>query len=141
MISRMDRDVGRLLMKLKELALDRDTLVMFSSDNGPHKEGGANPDFFGSSGPLRGIKRDLYEGGIRAPFIARWPGRIEPGSTADQVSASWDVLPTSAELARVDAPEGIAGLSMAPTLLSQPIRQEMHESLYWEFKQMQTVRT
>jgi arylsulfatase A len=140
MISRMDRDVGRLLTKLKERGLDRNTLVMFASDNGPHKEGGACPDLFGSSGPLRGIKRDLYEGGIRVPFIARWLGKIEPGSTTDHVSAFWDFLPTCAELAGADAPEGIDGLSMVPTLLGQPRRQEKHEFLYWEFKEKQAVR-
>jgi len=140
MISRMDRDVGRLLTKLEECGLDRDTLVIFASDNGAHKEGGANPNFFESSGPLRGIKRDLYEGGIRVPFIARWPGKIEPGSTTDHVSAFWDFLPTCAELAGTGAPEGIDGLSMVPTLLGQPRRQEEHEFLYWEYKEKQAVR-
>jgi len=140
MISRMDRDVGRLLTKLEEVGLDRDTLVMFASDNGPHKEGGAKPTFFSSSGPLRGIKRDLYEGGIRVPFIARWPGKIEPGSTTDHVSAFWDFLPTCAELAGAGAPEEIDGLSMVPTLLGQSRRQEKHEYLYWEFKEKQAMR-
>ena len=86
------------------------------------REGGADPSFFDGSGPLRGIKRDLYEGGIRVPFIARWPGKIKPGSTSDHVSASWDILPTCAELAGVRAREGIDGLSMLPTLLGQPSR-------------------
>lgn len=140
MISRMDRDVGRLLKKLEQVGLDRNTLVIFTSDNGAHREGGADPAFFGGSGPLRGIKRDLYEGGIRVPFIARWPGKIKPGSTSDHVSASWDFLPTCAELAGAGATEGIDGLSMAPTLLGQPSRQEKHESLYWEFKEKQAVR-
>jgi arylsulfatase A len=140
MVSRMDRDVGRLLTKLEEQGLGRDTLVIFASDNGPHREGGATPQFFGSSGPLRGLKRDLYEGGIRVPFIARWPGKIEPDSTTDHVSAFWDFLPTCAELAGTDVPEGIDGLSVVPTLLGQPDRQEMHESLYWEFKEKRAVR-
>ena len=140
MIARMDRDVGRLLTKLEEVGLDRDTLVIFTSDNGAHREGGADPDFFGGSGPLRGIKRDLYEGGIRVPFIARWPGKIKPGSTSDHVSASWDILPTCAELAGADAPEEIDGLSMIPTLLGRPRGQEEHEFLYWEFKEKQAVR-
>jgi arylsulfatase A-like enzyme len=140
MISRMDRDVGRLLAKLEELDLDRDTLVVFTSDNGAHREGGADPDFFGGSGLLRGMKRDLYEGGIRVPFIARWPGKIEQGTTSNHVSASWDILPTCAELAGADAQKRIDGLSMVPTLLGQPRQQEKHEFLYWEFKEKQAVR-
>ena len=140
MVSRLDRDVGRLLTALEEQGLDRDTLVILAGDNGPHREGGATPQFFGSSGPLRGLKRDLYEGGIRVPFIARWPGKIEPDSTADHISAFWDFLPTCAELAGADVPEGIDGLSMVPTLLGQADRQERHESLYWEFKEKRAVR-
>jgi arylsulfatase A len=140
MISRMDRDVGRLLSKLEEVGIDRDTLVMFASDNGAHREGGADPSFFGGSGPLRGIKRDLYEGGIRVPLIAYWPGKIEPCFTSDHVSASWDLLPTFAELADADAPDEIDGLSMVPTLFGQPRRQKQHEFLYWEFKEKQAVR-
>ncbi len=99
MITRLDSGVGRLLQKLKDLDLDENTIVFFASDNGPHREGGANPDFFDSNGPLRGIKRDLYEGGIRVPLIARWPGRIKAGAEADHVCAFWDFLPTLAELA------------------------------------------
>lgn len=131
MISRMDRDIGRIVAKLKETGLDEKTLVMFSSDNGPHKEGGIKPDFFSSSGPLRGIKRDLYEGGIRVPMIARWPGRIKAGGQCHHVSAFWDILPTFAELAGARAPAGIDGISMAPALLGKP--QKQHEFLYWEF--------
>lgn len=130
MITRLDRDVGRLLRELKGLGLDRKTIVFFSSDNGPHKEGGHNPNFFKSSGRLRGIKRDLYEGGIRVPMIVRWPGRIKP-HVSDQVWAFWDFLPTAAELAGARTPSGIDGISMAPALLGKPQRQ--HEFLYWEF--------
>lgn len=133
MITRMDRDIGRLLEKLKELGIDENTLVMFSSDNGPHKEGGADPPFFNSNGPLRGLKRDLYEGGIRVPLIARWPGKIKPGSLSDHVSAFWDFLPTCAELAGLKTPQGIDGISMVPTLLGQPKKQKKHKFLYWEF--------
>jgi arylsulfatase A-like enzyme len=133
MITRMDRDVGTLLAKLKALGIDENTLVMFSSDNGPHKEGGANPEFFGSSGPLRGKKRDLYEGGIRVPLIARWPGTIRGGSQSNHVSAFWDVLATCAELAGVDFPKNVDGISIAPTLLGKPNEQKEHEFLYWEF--------
>jgi arylsulfatase A-like enzyme len=133
MITRMDGDVGRLMAKLKELELDNDTLVMFSSDNGPHKEGGADPAFFNSSGPLKGYKRALYEGGIRVPMIARWPGKIEAGSVSDHISAFWDFLPTCCELVGVEIPEGIDGISMVPTLLGRPGEQLQHEYLYWEF--------
>ena len=133
MITRMDGDVGRLMAKLKELGLDKNTLVMFTSDNGPHKEGGADPTFFNSSGPLQAYKRALYEGGIRVPMIARWPGRIEAGSVSDHPSAFWDFLPTCCELVGVKAPEGIDGISMVPTLLGRPGEQREHEYLYWEF--------
>ncbi|MHC4147744.1 MAG: sulfatase/phosphatase domain-containing protein, partial [Planctomycetota bacterium] len=107
--------------------------VMFSSDNGPHKEGGGDPAFFNASGPLKGYKRALYEGGIRVPMIARWPGRIKVGSVSDHISAFWDFLPTCCELVGVEAPEGIDGISMVSTLLGQSRRQKKHEVLYWEF--------
>ena len=133
MITRMDSDIGRLFEKLKALGIDDDTLVLFSSDNGPHKEGGGDPAFFNSSGPLRGYKRALYEGGIRVPLIARWPGKIEAGSGTDHISAFWDFLPTCCDLAGVVPPEDINGLSMLPTLLGQPGKQRQHRFLYWEF--------
>ncbi len=131
MISRMDRDIGTIFKKLRELGIDQNTLVIFSSDNGPHKEGGVNPDFFDSNRSLKGIKRDLYEGGIRVPMIACWPGRVEAGSRSDHVSAFWDVLPTLAEVAGAPIPEDIDGISMAPALLGK--RQKQHDYLYWEF--------
>jgi arylsulfatase A-like enzyme len=131
MITRMDRDVGRLMAQLKKMGADRNTLVLFTSDNGPHKEGGHSPDFFRSSGPLRGIKRDLTDGGIRVPMIARWPDRVKAGAVSDQVWAFWDFLPTACELAGVAAPAGIDGISMAPALTGRP--QRSHEYLYWEF--------
>ena len=133
MITRMDGDIGRLFARLKSLGLDEKTLVLFSSDNGPHREGGADPQFFGSSGPLRGHKRDLYEGGIRVPLIARWPGRIAAGSGTNHVSAFWDFLPTCCDLVGVVPPADIDGLSMLPTLLGKPERQRQHRYLYWEF--------
>jgi arylsulfatase A-like enzyme len=133
MITRMDGDVGRLMAKLKKLRLDKNTLVMFTSDNGPHKEGGADPTFFNSSGPLQGYKRALYEGGIRVPMIARWPGKIQAGSVSDHPSAFWDFLPTCCELVGVEALEGIDGISMVPILLGLPGEQREHEYLYWEF--------
>jgi arylsulfatase A-like enzyme len=131
MIARMDRDVGRLMALLKKLGVDDSTLVFFTSDNGPHREGGADPDFFDSNGPLRGIKRDLYEGGVRVPMIVRWPKRIKAGAKSDQVWAHWDFLPTVAEVAGVRPPANIDGISMFNALLGR--RQRNHEFLYWEF--------
>jgi uncharacterized sulfatase len=134
MISWLDRDVGRLMDKLKSLNLDNNTLVLFSSDNGPHREGGNDPDFHDSNGPLRGIKRDLTEGGIRVPLIARWPGKIKPG-TSDFVASFADVLPTLAELAQAKhgLPRDLDGLSIAPTLVGRPTEQKQHDYLYWAF--------
>ncbi|MBN1781023.1 arylsulfatase [bacterium] len=133
MISRLDRDVGTILEKLRDLGLEDDTLVIFSSDNGPHREGGADPDFFHSSGPLRGIKRDLYEGGIRVPMIARWPHQIQPGAVSGHISAFWDMMPTFAEAAGLPAPAAIDGVSFLPLLLGHPEKQREHKYLYWEF--------
>ena len=132
MITRMDADIGRLMDKLKALKMDDNTVVFFSSDNGPHKEGGVDPKFFQSSGPLRGLKRDLYEGGIRVPLIVRWPGRIKPGTVSDRVSAFWDFLPTAAEITRARMPEKLDGLSLLPPLLGGS-QTNQHEFLYWEF--------
>jgi arylsulfatase A-like enzyme len=131
MISRMDRDVGRLLDKLKELGIDERTLVIFTSDNGPHAEGGNKPDFANSNGPLRGIKRALYEGGIRVPTIARWPGRIGAGSQSDHIAYFGDLFATAAELAGVKAPDNLDSISFLPTLVGG--EQKKHEVLYWEF--------
>ncbi|MCU0914219.1 MAG: arylsulfatase, partial [Planctomycetes bacterium] len=133
MITRLDRDIGRLLTRLQALHLDKKTLVLFASDNGPHKEGGADPEFFDSNGVLRGYKRDVYEGGIRVPLIARWPGRIKAGTGTNHVSAFWDFLPTCCELAGVKPPPGIDGVSYLPALLGEPQRQQKHTYLYWEF--------
>lgn len=131
MVTRLDRDVGKILALLRELGIDDETVIFFSSDNGPHREGGHDPNFFKSSGPLRGIKRDLYEGGIRVPMIVRWPGRIKPGTVSDQVWAFWDFLPTAVEIAGVNPPKGIDGISILPALLGRDQRD--HEYLYWEF--------
>ena len=132
MVHRMDRDIGTLLGLLDELGIAEDTLVIFSSDNGPHAEGGNDPKFFDSNGPYRGIKRDLYDGGVRVPMLARWPGVIEPGRTTGHVSAFWDVLPTLCDLAGVETPGGLDGISFAPTLRGEGEQAE-HEYLYWEF--------
>jgi len=142
MITRLDADVGRLLDKLKELKLDENTIVFFSSDNGPHKEGGADPAFFNSSGGLRGYKRSMTEGGIRVPMIVRWPGKAKRAES-DLVWAFWDFLPTVAELAGARAPSGLDGQSIAPEILgTAPVKP--HEFLYWEFHEggsKQAVRT
>ena len=141
MVTRMDADVGRLLERLKKHGLDERTVVFFSSDNGPHQEGGNNPAFFQSSGPLRGIKRDLYEGGIRVPMIARWPGKIEAGTVSSHLGAFWDFLPTAAEIIGVTAPPKLDGISFLPELLGK--KQSKHEFLYWEFHEggfVQAVR-
>jgi len=143
MITRMDGDIGRLLAKLKDVGIEKNTLVIFSSDNGPAMEAGAEPEFFDSNGALRGMKRDLYEGGIRVPLIAYWPGKIKPGSVSGHISAFWDFLPTFAEIADVKAPENIDGISILPTLLGDGDKQKQHEYLYWEFHekpQAQAIR-
>jgi len=130
MISRLDTDVGRIMKLLKKLGIDQNTIVFFTSDNGPYR-GQQVTEFFDSNGALRGGKRDLYEGGIRVPMIARWPGRIKPGQVSDQVWAFWDFLPTAAELAGLPALERIDGISIAPALLGG--RQKGHEYLYWDY--------
>jgi arylsulfatase A-like enzyme len=132
MISRMDEDVGGILDLLRETGLAERTLVVFTSDNGAHREGGAIPEFFNDSGPLRGIKRDMYEGGIRVPFIARWPGTVAPGQVSDHLAAHWDLMPTACELAGVTAPEEIDGISCVPLLKGDVENQQQHDSVYFE---------
>jgi arylsulfatase A len=131
MVARMDRDIGRLMATLSRMGIDKQTLVLFTSDNGPHQEGGADPAFFNSGGGLRGIKRDLYEGGIRVPMIAWGPGRVPAAATNSHVWAHWDLLPTLADLARARAPDGLDGISMRAALEGRPA--PSHEFLYWEF--------
>ncbi len=133
MMDIIDGIVGNVMDKLKASGIDEDTLVIFTSDNGPHEEGGHKADFFDSNGPLRGKKRDLYEGGLRMPMLVRWPGRVAAGSRSEHVSAFWDVLPTFCELASAPIPQGIDGKSFLPTLLGQKEQQEKHDYLYWEF--------
>jgi arylsulfatase len=134
MVTRMDRSVGRILDLLKKLKLDENTLVLFSSDNGPAPQGvgGSDSAFFESAGPLRGLKGSLFEGGIREPFIARWPGKIKPGRTCDLPLAFYDVLPTLCAVAGADVPKDIDGISFLPTLLEKG-EQAKHPFLYWEF--------
>lgn len=132
MVNLLDDQVGEIVAKVRALGLEQDTLIIFTSDNGPHDEGGHDPKSFASSGPLRGMKRDIYEGGIRVPFIAAWPGKVPAGVESRQISAFWDLLPTFAELAGAPAPAGLDGLSIVPTLLGRS-GQKQHEYLYWEF--------
>ncbi len=141
MISRMDAGVGRLMDRLRELGLDENTVILFSSDNGPHKEGGPdyNPEFFNASGPLRGIKRSLTEGGIRVPFLVRWPAGTAPGQVSPHVGYFGDLLVTFADLAGAPVSTPHDGLSFVPTLRGQPERQARHDYLYWEFYE-QTFR-
>lgn len=132
MVNSIDGYVGDIMQKLKELGIEDNTLVIFTSDNGPHQEGGHNPEYFDSNGPLRGYKRDLYEGGIRVPMVARWPGKVTAGSETDHISAFWDVLPTVAEITGTTPPGDIDGISFLPTLLNRGEQKE-HDYLYWEF--------
>lgn len=133
MITRFDRDIGRLLDLLRELKLEENTLVFFSSDNGAvFPISGTDPVFFGSTGGLRGYKQDLFEGGIRTPFLARWPGHVKAGSTSNHMGAFWDMLPTFCELVGITPPADIDGISILPTLLGQP-GQKQHDHLYWEY--------
>jgi arylsulfatase A-like enzyme len=130
-ITRMDADIGRVIQTLDARGLSQNTLVVFSSDNGPHKEGNHNPNFFESSGAVRGLKRDLYEGAIRVPGIAQWRGRIRAGQESDAPWAFWDFLPTACSLAGVKPPPGIDGLDVSSTLLDgKPVARD---HFYWEF--------
>ncbi|RKX39060.1 MAG: arylsulfatase [Verrucomicrobia bacterium] len=132
MVTLLDDQVGEIVAKTEELGIADRTLIIFTSDNGAHQEGGADPDFFDSNGSYRGHKRDLYEGGIHVPMIAYWPGSIAAGSTSDHISAFWDMVPTFTELAGVPTPGTIDGISMVPTLLGKD-KQPAHKYLYWEF--------
>ncbi len=134
MITHIDNDVGKIMKALKDLGLDRNTVVMFSSDNGPHEEGGNNPYYFDSNGEYRGIKRDVYEGGIRVPFIVRWPGVVNAGQVTDQPGAFWDILPTLAGIAHADISRvPTEGVSLIPTLTGNTAVQQQHAYFYWEF--------
>ena len=133
MVSHMDRDMGRLFAKLKDLSIDENTLVIFTSDNGHHREGGNDPDFFDANGPLRGMKRDLYEGGIRVPTIARWPGMIAADKTSTLPAYFGDFMSTVCELTAQKLPDETQSVSFLPTLLGKLDAQVPHNYLYWEF--------
>jgi arylsulfatase A len=131
MVSQLDRHVGELTKLLEELDIHNNTIILFTSDNGPHREGGYSPEVFNSNGGLRGIKRDLYEGGIRVPFIIKWSGKVNPGSTSNYPLAFWDFLPTVADILGVKAPKGIDGVSALPVFKGENV--ERPNALYWEF--------
>ena len=150
MITRLDAYVGEILQKLKDKGLDENTLVIFSSDNGPHEEGGADPAFFGRDGKLRGLKRQCYEGGIRVPFIIRWPGKVEANSVNPHQLAFYDVMPTFCELIgekkfpkkylnKKLEDDCFDGISFASTLLGQHEKQQKHDFLYWEFHETNQI--
>lgn len=132
MITLLDDQVGEIVAKTEELGIADNTLIIFTSDNGAHQEGGADPNFFNSNGQYRGHKRDLYEGGVHVPMIAYWPGKVKAGATTDLISAFWDMVPTFTELVGVAAPENADGISILPTLLGEG-EQAQHPYLYWEF--------
>lgn len=142
MITRMDREVGRIVSLLKELGLSENTLIVFTSDNGPTFDvGGVDTQFFNSTGPFRGYKASLYEGGIRVPLVVSWPGKIEKGAVSDQIFTFWDFMPTFADLCQFPTPADSDGISLMPTLIPQGKRQHQHPYLYWEhWGQQQAVR-
>ncbi|MFB9052733.1 arylsulfatase [Formosa undariae] len=133
MIDLLDQQVGEIMNKVTELGIADNTIIIFTSDNGPHQEGGADPEYFNSNGDFKGTKRDLYEGGIRVPMIVKWPGKVKPGSKTDHVSAFWDVFPTFAEITKAETPDDIDGISFLPEILGNSEAQQDHEYLYWEF--------
>ena len=135
MVTRLDTYVGQIVDKLKEDGLYDNTIIIFSSDNGPHREGGADPDYFDSNGPWRGYKRDVYEGGIRVPMIVSWPGHIAKGVETDFICSFWDLMPTFRELTGSEVPEGLDGISLLP-LLTGSKGQKEHEWLYFEFQEL-----
>jgi arylsulfatase A-like enzyme len=132
MISYLDEQVGKIMDLIKELGLEENTLICFSSDNGATFNGGVDARFFNSAAGMRGLKMDLYEGGIRMPFIARWPGKIEAGTVSDHVSVQYDLMATLAELTGTKAPPN-DGISFLPTLLGKEKEQQPHEFLYFEY--------
>lgn len=149
MISRLDAYVGEIMEKLREKGLEDNTLVIFTSDNGPHEEGGADPEFFGRDGKLKGLKRSCHEGGIRVPFIAYWPKKIRPGQVSDHQLAFYDLMPTFCEIIgqedyidrfgnKEKETDYFDGVSFAPTLLGHD-GQVAHPFLYWEFAETDQI--
>ena len=134
MVTRLDTYVGQLVARLKELGLYDNTVIIFASDNGPHREGGHDPDFFDSNGPWRGYKRDVYEGGIRVPMIVSWPGHVRHGET-DFPCSFWDMMPTLRDLTGAASPDGMDGVSLLPLLRGKKGQRE-HGYLYFEFQEL-----
>jgi arylsulfatase A-like enzyme len=132
MVKQLDDYVGDIMKVVNELGLEKQTIIIFASDNGPHKEAGADPDYFDSNGPLKGYKRDMYEGGIRTPMIVKWPGKVKASSYSDHISAFWDIMPTLADITGVQLPASCDGISFLPELIGKK-GQKQHEFLYWEF--------
>ena len=139
MITRMDRYIGNVVAKLKEKGVYENTLIIFTSDNGPTNAGGGGASYFNSAGDLRASKGSLYEGGIRVPFVASWPGKIKPGSESDHISAGWDMLATFAEISGEKLKSKTDGLSILPSLTGKG-EQQVHDHLYWELGSQQAVR-
>lgn len=133
MVNLLDDQVGELVQKVKDLGLEDNTIFIFTSDNGPHREGGAKPKFFDSNANLRGLKRDLFEGGIRVPFIVKWKGKVKPKTQTDMISASWDMFPTFSDILNTDLNQSTDGISILPTLVNNDTEQQQHDYLYWEF--------
>ncbi len=133
MMAKLDEDMGRMVRLLKDLGIDDNTIIMFASDNGPHKEGGHNPKFFNSSGNLRGIKRDLYEGGIRTVFFVRYPAKVKGGRESNLISGFQDFMPTLCDFVGIPSPKNTDGISMVPEILGDSKNQKKHDVMYWEF--------
>lgn len=150
MITRLDHYVGEIMQKLKEKGLDKNTILIFSSDNGPHEEGGADPAYFGRDGQLRGLKRQCYEGGIRIPFIVRWPGKVPSGSISEHQMAFYDIMPTFCQIINDKKfpqkyinkqlkNDGFDGISFLQAMLGNDKKQEKHQYLYWEFHETDQI--
>jgi arylsulfatase A-like enzyme len=133
MVARLDAGIGQILEQLKKLNIESNTAVFFTSDTGPHRDGGIDPKFFRSAGPFRGVRGDLYEGGLRVPMIARWPGKIPAGRDSDFTWAAWDFLPTAADIALIKPPASVDGISVLPMLFGQT-QTNRHESFYWKLQ-------
>lgn len=136
MVRLLDQQIGEIVKKVEQLGIADNTIIIFTSDNGPHKEGGADPDYFDSNGPFKGYKRDLYEGGIRVPMIVNWSHKIAEGSKTDHISAFWDVFPTVVDLLGGKEVAGLDGISFLPTLAGKGGDQPVHPYLYWEFHEL-----
>jgi arylsulfatase A-like enzyme len=133
MITRLDANIGQLLEQLKKLNIESNTVIFFTSDTGPQMNGGVDPKLFQSTGPFRGICGDLYDGGLRVPMIAHWPGKIPAGQVSDFPCVAWDFLPTATDIALIQSPTNIDGISLLPTLFSQT-QTNRHESFYWKLQ-------